>query len=70
MKNYLITTANLRGHLKMAMVSFIASGGVVTVGIAARPSLPDMSTRLEARAPMLKAGKPVIWTFSNQIKVR
>jgi len=70
MDNLSITTADLRGHLKMAMVSLFAVGSVVAVGIAARPSAPDMSTTLEARAPVLKAGKPVIGTFSNQTKVR
>ena len=70
MDNYSITTANLRGHLKMAIVSLIASGSAVAVGTAARPGLPDMSTRLEARAPILKVDKPVIWTGSDQIKVR
>lgn len=68
--NYSITTTNLRGHLKIAMVSLIASGSVVAVGIAARPSLPDMSTRLEAQAPILKADKPDNWTSSNQTRVR
>ena len=32
--------------------------------------LPDMSTRLESRAPVLKAGKPVIWTQSDQVTIR
>jgi hypothetical protein len=38
--------------------------------IAARPNLPEMSTQLEARAPVLKAGKPVIWTSSEKITIR
>jgi hypothetical protein len=29
-----------------------------------------MSTQLEARAPVLKAGKPVIWTSQEQITIR
>jgi len=70
MRNYLIYTANYRDHLKIVVVSLIASIIVVAVGIAARPSLPDMSTVLEARAPILKAGEPVIWSGSDQIKVR
>ena len=32
-------------------VSLVAGIMVVGVGIAARPDLPDMSTRLESRAP-------------------
>jgi hypothetical protein len=42
----------------------------VAVGIAARPELPDMSTRLEARAPVLKPGKPVVWTHADQVTIR
>ena len=38
---------------------------VVGIGIAARPTAPDMSTQLEARAPVLKAGQPVIWSGSE-----
>jgi hypothetical protein len=40
------------------------------VGIAARPNLPDMSTQLEARAPVLKAGKPVVWTSADTTTIR
>ena len=29
-----------------------------------------MSTRLEARAPVLKPGKEVIWTQSDQVTIR
>ena len=29
-----------------------------------------MSTRLEARAPVLKAGKPVVWTQSDRVTIR
>jgi hypothetical protein len=29
-----------------------------------------MSTRLESRAPVLKAGKPVIWTQSDRVTIR
>ena len=29
-----------------------------------------MSTRLEARAPVLKPGKPVVWTRADQVTIR
>jgi hypothetical protein len=68
--NYTLMTANRATHLKVVMVSLIA-GIVIVVGVmAARPSLPDMSTQLEARAPVLKAGKPVIWTSSEKVAIR
>jgi hypothetical protein len=51
-------------------MSLIAGIIVVTVGIAARPSLPDMSTQLESRAPVLKAGQPVIWSGNDGSTIR
>ncbi len=70
MNNYNVTTADRLTHLKIVVVSLVAGIVVIGVGIAARPELPDMSTRLEARAPILKAGKPVVWTHSDQITIR
>ena len=43
---------------------------VVGIGIAARPTAPDMSTQLEARAPVLKAGQPLIWSGSEISTIR
>ena len=68
--NYTLMTADRTTHLKVVAVSLIASIVIVVGVIAARPSLPDMSTQLEARAPVLKAGKPVIWTSSEKVTVR
>ena len=70
MNNYSLTTADRLTHLKIVVVSLIAGIVVVGIGIAARPDLPDMSTRLETRAPVLKAGKPVIWTQSDRVTIR
>lgn len=68
--NYTITTAGRTTHLKVVAVSLMASIAVVVGVLAARPGLPDMSTQLEARAPVLKAGKPEIWTSSERITIR
>jgi hypothetical protein len=70
MNNYSLATADRLTHLKVVVVSLVAGIVVVGVGIAARPDLPDKSTRLESRAPVLKAGKPVIWTQSDQVTIR
>jgi hypothetical protein len=70
MNNYTLKTADRLTHLKIVVVSLVAGIVVVGVGIAARPNLPDMSTQLEARAPVLKAGQPVNWTRSDQVTVR
>jgi len=70
MDNYSIARADRTTHLKIVVVSLIAGILVVGVGIAARPNLPDMSTQLETRAPVLKAGKPVIWTSHENTTIR
>jgi hypothetical protein len=70
MNNFTLKTADRLTHLKIVVVSLVAAIVVVGVGIAARPNLPDMSTQLEARAPVLKAGKPVIWTRADSVTVR
>ena len=70
MNNYTMNTADRPTHLKIVAVSLVAGIAVVGVGIAARPELPDMSTRLESRTPILKAGKPVVWTQSDRVTIR
>jgi len=70
MNNYTLPTADRLTHLKIVVVSLIAGIVVVGIGIAARPELPDMSPRLEARAPVLKAGKPMVWTQADRVTIR
>ena len=70
MNNHSMTTADRLTHLKIVVVSLIAGIIVVAVGIAARPQLPDMSTQLEARAPVLKPDRPVIWTQGDHLTIR
>jgi hypothetical protein len=70
MNNYTLKTADRLTHLKIVVVSLVAGIVVVGVGIAARPTVPDMSTQLEARAPVLKAKQPVIWTSADHVTVR
>ena len=70
MNNSSLRTADSLTHVKIVVVSLVAAIVVVGVGIAARPTVPDMSTQLEARAPVLKAGGPVIWSGSDNITIR
>ena len=65
MNNASMRTADQLTHLKIVVVSLVLGIVVVGIGIAARPTVPDMSTQLEARAPVLKAGQPVIWSGSE-----
>ena len=67
--NYLIYSANRDTHLKIVLVSLIASIIVVGIGIAAGPRLRNTS-QLEATAHVLKAGKPVNWTSSESTVTR
>ncbi len=70
MNNSSLHTADRLTHLKIVVVSLIAGIAVVSVGILARPNVPDMSTQLEARAPVLKAGQPVVWSASETSTIR
>ena len=70
MNNASMHTAGRLTHLKIVCVSLIAALAFVSIGIAASPKALDMGARLEARAPMLKAGQPVIWSGSETSTIR
>ena len=70
MNNASMRTADQLTHLKIVGVSLILSIVVVGIGIAARPTVPDMSTQLEARNPVLEAGQPVNWSGSEISTIR
>ena len=70
MNNYSLNTADRLTHLKIVAVSLVAGIVVIGVGIAARPELPDMSTRMDSHAPVLKADRPVVWTQSDRVTIR
>jgi hypothetical protein len=67
--SYSIYSANRDTHLKIVLVSLIASIIIVGIGIAAGPRLRNTS-QLEATARVLKAGKPVNWTSSESTVTR
>jgi hypothetical protein len=70
MNNYSMRTADRLTHIKIVVLALVAGIVVVSIGIAARPSLPDMSTQLVTRAPVLKAGQPVNWTSADRTTIR
>lgn len=70
MNDTTLHTADRQTHVKIVAVSLVAAFVVVCVGMAARPTAPDMSTQLEARAPVLKAGQPVIWSGNDTTAIR
>ena len=64
--NYSIRSADRMTHLKIVVVALIGATLVAGVGIAARVSDQDTGDgvrRIEARGPVIKAGKPI--TVSN-----
>ena len=67
MNNSSMRTAGRSTHLKIVGVALVA---VIGVGIAAGSKTPDMSAQLEARAPVLKAGKPAMWTVNEGSLIR
>ena len=70
MNNTSMRTADRLTHLKIVAVSLVAAFVVNPIGVAASPTGPRMSAQPEARAPVLKAGKPVIWSGSETSTVR
>ncbi len=70
MTNHSLRTADRLTHVRVVVMSLIAGIAVISVGIAARPPVPDMSAQLESRAPVLKAGQPVIVTGSQATVIR
>jgi hypothetical protein len=70
MHNSTIRTADRSTHIKIVVVALLAGIGVVGVGIAAHQPPVDMSARLEARAPVFKAGQPVVWSGNESRTIR
>ena len=70
MYNYGLKTADRRTHIKIVVVSLTASTALVVIGTAARPELPDLSTRMAVGSPMVTAGKSVVWTSADRVTVR
>jgi hypothetical protein len=73
MNNSSIFTADRTTHLKIVVVSLVASIAVIAVGLAARTSPPE-SASLTARAPIsgqvVKATKSTVFTQSGDSAVR
>ncbi|HSV25160.1 MAG TPA: hypothetical protein VLJ17_19280 [Xanthobacteraceae bacterium] len=60
MNNFTIFTANRTTHVKIVVVSLVASIVVLMVGITAHHSgTTDSMARIQTAGPVVKAGKPV-----------
>src|SRR3954451_7942515 len=70
MNNSTMHTADQLTHVKIVVVSLVLIAVVIGIGFAATRTLPEMSTQLEARAPVLKAGQPTLWSGSGTSTIR
>lgn len=71
--NHSILSADRTTHLKIVVVALIGATLVAGVGIAARVSGQNAgggAPRIEARAPVLKAGTPVTVSSSETPTIR
>jgi hypothetical protein len=71
MNNSTIFTADRTTHLKIVVVSLVASILVIGVGIAARTTTTaDATARIQTAGPAVKAGKPIAITHSDTSAIR
>ena len=70
MNNFTMRRADPLTHIKIVVVALIAGIAVVGIGIAAHQPASNMSAQLEARAPVLKAGQPVVWSGAETRTIR
>lgn len=70
MNNSTIFTADRTTHLKIVVMSLVASILVIGVGVAARTTVSDATARVQTAGPVLKAGKPIAVTNSGNVQVR
>jgi hypothetical protein len=73
MNNSTIFTADRTTHLKIVVVSLVASIAVLIVGIAAHTSTPSETAaarQIQTAGPAVKAGKPLAITNSDTSAIR
>lgn len=71
MTNSTILTADRTTHLKVVVISVVASIVVLVIGIAAHtPAASDATARMQAVGPAVKAGKPMTVTQGSMSAVR
>jgi len=74
LNNSSLRSADGATHVKIVAVSLVAGMLVIGMGIAARSNI-DLSTaagnsRLEAKGPVIKAGKPTAFSGGEVINIR
>jgi hypothetical protein len=61
-------TADRGTHLKIVIVSLVASVAVMIVGISMRSAMPPEA--MQASATVIKAGKPLTYSHNDAIVIR
>jgi hypothetical protein len=69
MNNSTIFTADRTTHLKIVVISLVASIAVMVVGITTRVGSPDTTAHV-ASGPAIKAGKPIAVTNAGVTTIR
>jgi hypothetical protein len=69
MNNSTIFTADRTTHLKIVVISLVASIAVMVVGITTRVASSDTTAHV-ASGPAIKAGKPIAVTNSGMTTIR
>ncbi len=71
MNNATILTADRTTHIKIVVVSLVASIMVLLAGIAARTdSGSDTTARIQTAGPAVKAGKPIAVSRTETSAIR
>ena len=71
MNNSTIFTADRTTHVKIVVVSLVASIAILVVGITARnTTAADTTARIQTAGPAVKAGKPIAITHSDTSAIR
>jgi hypothetical protein len=68
--NHSLVTADRTTHLKIVVLALIAGIAVVGVGITSHVTNSDQTASIEARGPVIKAGKPVAITSRDGATIR
>lgn len=63
-------SADRHTHLKIVVVSLIASIAVVTIGINARLDCGTTAERIKSTNVVIKAGQPKAYTDNGQANIR
>jgi hypothetical protein len=69
MRNASLRTADQMTHIKIVVLSLIASVGVMVVGISAR-AVPDEGAAARVQTSLVKAGKPVAFSHTGTTAIR